>query len=82
MRYRMNLQLFDDGAGAGSGGQGGNAGAGNGGQGSAGSASGAHNTGTYTYEQLEEIASARVERRAFRENGTCKFLSDAGNDRN
>ena len=26
MRYRMNLQLFDDGAGAGSGGQGGNAG--------------------------------------------------------
>ena len=28
MRYRMNLQLFDDGAGAGSGGQGGNAGAG------------------------------------------------------
>lgn len=62
MRYRMNLQLFDDGAGAGSGGQGGNAGAGNGGQGSAGSASGAHNTGTYTYEQLEEIASARVER--------------------
>ena len=32
MKYRMNLQLFDDGAGAGSGGQGGNAGAGNGGQ--------------------------------------------------
>ena len=57
MKYRMNLQLFDDGAGAGSGGQGGNAGAGNGGQGS-----GAHNAGTYTYEQLEEIASARVER--------------------
>ena len=62
MKYRMNLQLFENGTGAGSGGQGGNAGAGNGGQGSAGSASGAHNTGTYTYEQLEEIASARVER--------------------
>ena len=62
MRYRMNLQLFDDGGGAGSGNQGGNAGTGNGGQGSAGSASGAHGTGTYTYEQLEEIAGARVER--------------------
>lgn len=62
MRYRMNLQLFDDGSGAGSGNQGGNAGTGNGGQGSAGSASGAHGTGTYTYEQLEEIAGARVER--------------------
>ena len=48
MKYRMNLQLFEDGTGAGSGGQGGNAGAGNGGQGPAGSASGAHNTGTYT----------------------------------
>ncbi len=35
MRYRMNLQLFDDGGGAGSGNQGGNAGTGNGGQGSA-----------------------------------------------
>ena len=56
MRYRMNLQLFEDGGGAGSGNQGGNAGTGNGGQGSAGSASGAHGTGTYTYEQLEEIA--------------------------
>lgn len=62
MRKRMYLQLFDDGAGAGSGGQGGSAGSGDGGQGPAGSASGAHNTGTYTYEQLEEIASARVER--------------------
>lgn len=62
MRYRMNLQLFEDGGGAGSGNQGGNAGTGNGGQGSAGSASGAHGTGTYTYEQLEEIAGARVER--------------------
>ena len=36
MRYRMNLQLFEDGGGAGSGNQGGNAGTGNGGQGSAG----------------------------------------------
>lgn len=60
MKKRMYLQLFEDGAGAGSGGQGGNAGAGNGGQGSAGSASGAQGTGTYTYEQLEEIASARA----------------------
>ena len=62
MRYKMNLQLFKDGAGAGSAGQGENAGTGNGSQGTAGSASGAHSTGTYTYEQLEEIASARVER--------------------
>ena len=59
MKKRMNLQLFEDGAGAGSGNQGGNAGSGNGGQGSAGGTSGAH-AGTYTYEQLEEIASARV----------------------
>ena len=62
MKKRMNLKLFEDGGGAGSGGQGGNAGTGNGGQGSAGSASGAHSAGTYTYEQLEEIAGARVER--------------------
>mgnify|MGYP000550346270 CR=1 FL=1 len=34
MKRRMNLQLFEDGAGAGSGNQGGNAGSGNGGQGS------------------------------------------------
>ena len=60
MRYRMNLQLFEDGSGAGSGNQGGNAGTGNSGQGSAGGASGASNSGTYTYEQLEEIASARA----------------------
>lgn len=60
---RMNLQLFEEGAGAGAaGGQGGSTGTGNSGQGSAGSASGAHSTGTYTYEQLEEIANARVER--------------------
>lgn len=62
MRKRMYLQLFEDGAGAGSGGQGGNAGTGNGGQGSAGSSSGAHGNGAYTYEQLEEIASARAEK--------------------
>lgn len=63
MKYRMNLQLFEDGAGAGSaGGQGGSTGTGDGGQRSAGGASGAHSTGTYTYEQLEEIANARVER--------------------
>ena len=62
MKKRMNLRLFDDGAGAGSGGQGGNAGTGNGGQGSAGGAAGAHGPGTYTYEQLEEIASSRAEK--------------------
>ena len=61
-KKRMMLQLFDDGTGAGSGGQAGNAGTGNGGQGSAGGASGAHGTGTYTYEQLEEIASSRAEK--------------------
>lgn len=62
MRKRMYLQLFEDGTGAGSGGQGGNAGAGNGGQGSAGGSSGSHGNGAYTYEQLEEIASARAEK--------------------
>ena len=63
MRYKMNLQLFDDGARAGSAGaQGGSTGNENGGQNSAGSAAGAHGAGTYTYEQLEEIANARVER--------------------
>ena len=60
MRKRMMLQLFEDGSGAGSNGQSGNAGTGNSGQGSAGSATGAANSGTYTYEQLEEIASARA----------------------
>lgn len=50
---KMYLQLFEDGGGAGSGGQSGNAG--NGGGGHAGS------TGaTYSYEQAEEIASARA----------------------
>lgn len=63
MKCRMNLQLFEDGAGAGSvNTQSGNTGTGNGGQNTAGSAAGAHGTGTYTYEQLEEIANARVER--------------------
>lgn len=48
----MNLQLFDDGAAGGAGSQGG-AGTGNGGQtGNAGA--------TYSYEQAEEIASARA----------------------
>lgn len=58
----MNLQIFEEGAGSGAaGGQGGSAGAGNGGQnGNAGSASGSRGTGTYTYEQAEEIASARA----------------------
>lgn len=63
MRKRIFLQLFEDGgAGSGSaGGQGGSTGAGNGSQnGNVGSASGAHGTGTYTYEQAEEIASARA----------------------
>ena len=62
MKKRMYLQLFEDGGGAGpAGGQGGNAGNGNGGQnGSVGGASGAHGTGTYTYEQAEEIANARA----------------------
>ena len=51
-KKRFNLQLFEDGGGAGSGGQGGNAG--NGG-------SGQTNTGaTYSYDQAEEIANARA----------------------
>lgn len=55
MRRRMNLQLFEDGAGAGPGNQGGNnAGSSNGNQGNAGA--------TYSYAQAEEIASARAER--------------------
>lgn len=63
MRKRIFLQLFEDGgAGSGSaGGQGGSTGAGNGSQNeNAGSATGAHGAGTYTYEQAEEIASARA----------------------
>ena len=82
MKRKMYLQLFEDGAGAGSGGQGGNAVTGSGGQGPVG-ASGAH-TGTYTYEQLEEIASARAdksERAAlanfFRSQGMTKAVTAA-----
>jgi len=55
MRYKkIDLQLFEDGGGAGPGGQGGNAGNGNGGQGNAGA--------TYSFEQAEEIANARAQR--------------------
>lgn len=56
MKYRhlMNLHLFDDeGDGNGNGSQG-NAGSGNGGRQSTG--------GTFTYEQLDEIATSRAER--------------------
>ena len=49
-KRRMNLQLFEGGDGAGSGGQGGNAGDGGGDRGNAG----------YTYEQLDEVATARA----------------------
>lgn len=56
MRTRMNLQLFEDGAGAGSAGQGSNAGNGNGGQENAGG------HGAYSFEQAEEIANARADR--------------------
>ncbi len=68
MKNRMYLQLFEDGAGAGSaGGQGGNAGTGNGGQnGNVGSGNSNQNTGgnhaTYSYEQAQEIAEARARR--------------------
>lgn len=57
MKKRMCLQLFEDGAGAGSGGQGGNAGNGNSGQNT-----GSGNQGTFSYAQAEEIANARAER--------------------
>ena len=89
MRYRMNLQLFDDGGGAGSGNQGGNAGTGNGGQGSAGSASGAHGTGTYANffrnqgmtesEVTQAINNFKAERAANQPNATKlqKDLDDA-----
>ena len=56
MKKRMMLQLFEDGAGAGSDGQGGNAVNGNGSQGNAGG------NATYSYAQAEEIAQARAER--------------------
>lgn len=53
-RHIMNLHLFDDeGNNDGNGSQG-NAGSGNGGQGHAG--------GTFTYEQLDEIATSRADR--------------------
>ena len=55
MFRKMNLQLFADGGEGGSGIQGGNAGTGNGSQGNAGAA-------TFTFEQAEEIASARAQR--------------------
>lgn len=53
MKRRMNLKLFEEGAGASPDGQGGNAGTGNGGQASAGG---------YSFEQAEEIANARAQR--------------------
>lgn len=61
-KRKMILQMFEDGAGSGAaGGQAGGTGAGDGGQnGNAGSAAGAHRSGTYTFEQAEEIASARA----------------------
>lgn len=54
MSYKniMNLHLFDEGGDNGNGGQ--NAGSGNGGQGNTG--------GTFTYEQLDEIATSRADR--------------------
>lgn len=63
-KYRMNLHLFDENAG--NGGQ--NAGNGNGSQGNAGTAgtTGASGngtgSGTFTYDQLDEIATSRAER--------------------
>ena len=52
---KMDLQLFEDGAGAAPGNQGGNAGGNNNGaQGSTGAA--------YSFEQAEEIANARAQR--------------------
>lgn len=51
MKYRFNLQLFDDGEGAG---------AGNGDQ--ANHSGGNGSTGGYSFQQAEEIANARAER--------------------
>lgn len=59
MKAKMNLQLFEDGTGAGSAGQGGNAGTGNGGQNNAGETG---NQTTFSFEQAEEIANARAHR--------------------
>lgn len=61
MKYRMNLQLFEDGAGTGGdGGQGGSTGNGNGSQGNAGGQAGGQ--ATFSFEQAEEIANARAHR--------------------
>ena len=80
MRYKMNLQLFEDGAGAGSAnGQGGNTGTGSGGQNTAGSAAGAHGTGTYTYEHLEYVmfkVSKLVDYKTDFEKAADKFLKE------
>lgn len=55
MKYRMNLQLFEDGVGS-DGGQSGSTGNGNGGQGNTGGQA------TFSFEQAEEIANARAHR--------------------
>lgn len=61
MIKHFNLQLFDNGGEGGSGGgQGGNAGSGNGSQGNAGN--NGSNGGTFSFQQAEEIANARVQR--------------------
>lgn len=61
MRKHFYLQLFDNGGEGGSGGgQGGNAGNGNGSQGNAGN--NGSNGGTFSFQQAEEIANARVQR--------------------
>lgn len=59
MKKHFNLQLFDNGGESSSGGgQGGNAGNGNGSQGNAGN----NGTGSYSFQQAEEIANARAQR--------------------
>ena len=61
MKKRMMLQLFEDGGGAGSGGgQSGSAGTGGGGQSGSAGTGGGGQSGTFTYEQAEEIATARA----------------------
>ena len=59
MKRRINLQLFEDGAGSGSEGQGANVGTGNGSQTNAGNTG---NHATYSFDQAEEIANARAQR--------------------
>lgn len=62
MYKKMNLQLFADGGEGGSGSQGGNAGS-NGNSGTNGQGTGNAGQGAaYTYQQAEEIATARAER--------------------